>query len=219
MSLAERSDLTPSRVLLAILRGWWMVVLFGAAGVLTGEIYLAHAKPYYSAGFTVVPKESTDAQGLGTQARLLLGGQLADRIHFEVMQLIMDSDRLTDELVKRGALQMVFASRWDATAHQWRQPSGIVSRISGFLHNVAGRPTWEAPDGQALRRYIDGHTKKTLLKSSNAVTIRITHDDPAVAYWLAQNVLSTADGLYRADESKVVEGRIAHLKGLLETET
>lgn len=220
MSIIGHAELTPFRIAMAIRKGWWILVVFVVAGVASGEIYLSHATPYFTSGFTIVPKENSMDQGVGAQARLLLGaGSSADRTRFEVLQLLMESDRLTKELVDRGALPLVFANRWDASSRQWSPPSGVVSKIAGLLRVTAGLAAWEAPDARLLRRYIDGHTKKVLLKASGAVEIYITHDDPAVAFWLAQNILSASDSLYRADENKIEDGRIAHLKGLLETET
>src|SRR6185437_8651899 len=99
MNVISSMELTPSHILHAAWRGWWLIVLFGIAGILAGEVYLANARPYFISGFTIVPKESSMDQGMGAQARLLFGGASADRTKFEVLQLIMDSDRLAQGLV------------------------------------------------------------------------------------------------------------------------
>lgn len=181
------------------------------AGCLALAVGYLHVATYLYTATMVVSPVMTDSssgggmmnklgglKGLASLAGVNIGGDLGSQ-SFVLFQEGLYSRDVAGTLAKDPRIMhVVFDTRWDEKAHQWRRPSSFHVATVGFVKGVIGMPVtpWQPPDAASLQKYVSDNVTVDADPTQPVVTITYRDKDPTFAgYFLAR--------LYQAVDSKL----------------
>jgi hypothetical protein len=216
---------TQREVAMALLNGWFLVLLGIAIGVMWTADNLKSTAYQYRAQMQVTQAQAngdTNQTALGSLASFASAG-LPIAQNGSEFRLYLDSLKtrdIADELAKDPAIMhTLFASEWDEATQSWHEPG--ISKPDAYykeIYDAIGFPSvpWHAPDSESLQQTlgnlisIDQDPRRPYV-----ATVAVTYYDPQFAIKLLNDLHKTADNALRQKTIRRTTEYIAFLNNLL----
>lgn len=219
---ADRAEAGMVTTIVALARGWPILVLAALAAALAGIAVVRWVPPLYTARVTVGPVARSGAAAMGVRVPIAPpGGSGAGPIEFDGGEAVSDFDRFLALLTALPVAEVIaadpallghlFPDRWDAATRQWRPPTGLAARLRrGFLALV-GRADWRSPTPPTIATRLDRTVRVEGVGIGPMRRIRVRHRDRAVALALLDTVVTAADAHLRAEAQRRSAAQIAYI--------
>jgi hypothetical protein len=171
-------------------------------------LVLRMVEPSFTAVLIVGPTATEGLLGRGTPLPDLPAGSLVNgAVHgagermsyYERFLYEMTSLSVADELAAAPEImRRVFEPMWDARAQAWAPDPGLVPRLRRMLSNLIGRPSWSAPDGRDLVRYLRYRILVQQIGNTPMRRISYRHPDPEFARLLLNRLYAVSERQLRA---------------------
>ena len=216
-------------LILAMLGGWFYIVLFAGAGVAYAIHNLQHAENLYAAQMQVTAAQ-TNENVAGTQLSAVAAlAQVAvpapqNGTSFGFYVDSLTSRDLADVLAKNlRVMHTIFSDQWDETTQSWHPaPEDRVARLRREIKDFVGLPSvpWHVPDGESLLYFLTGNLqvlgdpRKPYLPK-----VVLLHRDRDFAVYFLNLMNQMADNILRQKEIQRTSQNIAFLTKTLGTIT
>lgn len=206
-------------------RNWKWPAAGLVAGLVVAFVYLNFATYEYAASYRVTPVRS-DGPGLsgGLSSLAAAAGVSVGRGEaakpFTLYLNLLKSRDVAAELAKDEALMRgAFASSWDESTGQWRQPPSRTRWLRTLVRQVAGAPVkpWRPPDAASMQTWLQDHVSVSDDQRNAIATISTTNENPQFAIALLTALDEHADQLVRQRSLARAEASIAYLQSTLPT--
>jgi len=209
-------------VVIALLRGSWLIVLFALVGGYFGVQEVHRYVPKYEAKMILAPPEGSDG-GSATSGSLLLstiginvdGGSRVTPL--ARLKQILSSHELARRLQERhGLMQLVFHSSWDERTRSWIPPAEEPSEYRRLYRDYFHQPKPRTPDIEALAKYVGGMVTIKEDPGAPFFRLQVLDRDRDFALFLLRTTYEEADKLLREQDREQVLQKQAYLRAQLE---
>ena len=215
----ETDALDVRSLFLALLKGSWLIILFGAMGAWLGVGKLTSFTPTYEAALIVSPAESpwSNTGGALSEVGQRLGINIepvaASATTFDRLKLTFGSLVLAELLdAKHGMLKRMYGGGWDEATQQWKRPEG---RRAVFEESIRARlhlGTWSEPTLESVAENLKSSVRVERMGTTPFYRISYRHTDPQFALWLLGTVYREADELMRNQDRASASERKRYLE-------
>ena len=217
----EPDVLDVRHLVVSLLRGSWLIVLFGAIGVWFGVQGLIAFSPTYEAALIVSPTEAQSSSVGGGGALNEVSQRLGISIEpvaasattFDRLELTFGSLVLAKHLdAKYGMLMRLYGGGWDETAQTWKRPEGRRAEIEEQVRGTLHLGTWSEPTLESVAANLKGSIKVDQMGQTPFYRITYRHTDKEFARWLLSTVYTEADELLRSQDRASATERKRYLE-------
>ena len=203
-------------LVVALLRGSWLIGLLVAVAVILGVRELRSYVPQHVATMVVAPavgdsQLAAQASRLSGLARSLgvEGSAGLSTSTFDRLQLVVGSQTLAKILQdKYGYMQKFFAGSWNVQTNQWVRPAGRRFDLEQKVKGALNLKTWSKPTLESLARFADSKLVFEQVGATGFQKVSVSHVDPEFALEILQVVYSEADDLLKEqDRTQTAERR------------
>ncbi|MES2294525.1 MAG: hypothetical protein V4527_14575 [Pseudomonadota bacterium] len=195
---------------------------------LLAVIFLALAKPQYTAEILITEKINNNDASAARSALSLIGGLAggagAAPTEFKLFGDLINSNALARVLdQKYGMVQVIFADQWDQHDHIWIKPTGPIATIKAGIKSLLNMPPWTPPDSRDLARYLVSNVHMisenvSFLTASSTYSLRYSNTNPQFAAYFLSLVNREADNILRQRHDAELQKNIQYLqRRLLQT--
>jgi hypothetical protein len=182
----------------------------GAGIVLGVVVFLILPRTYEAtliveAGTAAMMVEQSNRSGgiLSGGVRSLIGGSGAMPQTTKDFLELLHSKTVGGELLKDPVIRRhMFGRQWDEKTGTWRRPEGAVAAALRFLRSVRGRPPWQPPGPEEVKRYLEGHLKIAPLGDGSLQQVSIRSRNAEWSAYLLSHTVAAADQYLKAREAK-----------------
>jgi uncharacterized protein involved in exopolysaccharide biosynthesis len=170
-------------------------------------LILRMIEPSFTAVLIVGPTAAEGLLGRGMPLPDLPAGSLVNAAvhgagermsYYERFLYEMTSLSVANELASAPEImRRVFEPMWDAGAQAWVPDPGPVPRLRRMLSDLVGRPSWSAPDGRDLVRYLRSRILVQQIGNTPMRRISYRHPDPEFARLLLNRLYAATEGQLR----------------------
>ena len=119
---------------------------------------------------------------------------------------VLQSMSLAYQLSRRDdIMHRIFASDWDTSSGQWREPEGILPALKRAVSYTLGQTGWQAPDYVSLYNYIQSEVNVLPGTIDNTYIIRYRDKDPVFAAQFVDALFRTADNIVVESDSTRID--------------
>jgi uncharacterized protein involved in exopolysaccharide biosynthesis len=189
---------------------WRPIIIVPLVSIAIAILYLNVTPPRYEAQMRVIAAASSAGDGLSGKLSqfgglaAVAGVSLPDSGGSSSFKLYVEAMHSRDvaEILARDASIMhgVFVSEWDASAKQWRPPSGIIYDTSKTIKPLIGltNRSWEAPGSARLQIWMAQEIAVAQNAKSPVVTVSVRSKDPKFAIMFLKKLNLVIDKMLRA---------------------
>jgi hypothetical protein len=196
-------------------------LVFGCAGafVLLTILSLHFSTPIYTARAVIIPAPNTvegSKNPVGSAALRLLTGATDDSTpttSFDRFLEMRDSLTLAQRMqAEQGALQKIFAGRWDAEQQKWKVSYGPVALLGRGLRRLVGLPPRAEPNEEYLAEYLSHAVRATPRVGKNIYVLEYSNANPVLARDVLTWIYHDTDQIIRAQALDRAERQIAYIQ-------
>jgi uncharacterized protein involved in exopolysaccharide biosynthesis len=191
-------------------------------------LYLAVAPRKYTAIVVVAPVQESGSSSLSGALSQFAGAasalgvtlpQMGGGGEFGKFQELLTSTRVAGTMINgRDPRPKMFRSEYDAESG--RYVGGSFGGALDKIYRLAfGLPNSHEPDAWDVSRYLGKQISLETESKTGLLKISFTHRDPAFAAGLLNQLVTTADGLLKADRGAIAIRKIAYFNEKLKSVT
>jgi Chain length determinant protein len=194
-------------------------------------LYAAFSSPRYTATATIGERDSSSLSigstgllgmsGLGSQ---LAGNGDSSTLFVQLVQVLQSNKLAQDISYKYNLLPVVFASRWDADAKEWKSSPALVVVLKRIAALFTHRPVRPHPDADDMRIFLASRMQiakipplstTAIFRAPTLMTVSLSFRDRVQAEEILAATLTDADATIRANRIRNIQARIAFLEETL----
>jgi hypothetical protein len=209
-------------LLVAMLRGWWVILIVVLLALFAAYYSVTRFTPQYTARMLVVPSGGTSSpiRGLPSQQGIvqsIFGSISQEASTFSRFQATLGSVALASRMDERhGYLHRIFSGLWDETNKVWVRPTDWRSDLQAFAARLVGAEEWVAPSIHDLASFAGSQIRVSeMLANDGVYEITVTYPDRALALDFLRDAFEEAEELIKREDRLNTATNIDYIRGQL----
>ena len=191
----------------ALVRAWWLVLIFCSLGALKGLNDMHSFSPQHTARMVVLPIGSDGGNGnspFASQIASALGLNATSSVdRFSLITQQLSSIQLARVLNKKYKLMhRIYGGNWNEKTKTWIRPTGAEFEFREKINRYLNLSVWEEPTIEQAAGYIAGSINISTLGDTPFREMTVVHSDSKFALWLLEIAVSEAVEIVRAKENE-----------------
>jgi uncharacterized protein involved in exopolysaccharide biosynthesis len=202
----------------------FLIVSGAICGLVAGGAYLTTTTPKYTSTMLIAASThgvSSISESLGRNIPLAstLFGSAANPDFTRILALLHSEDMAATLQADYLILQQLHPGQWDAETKMWRQPNGLLSRLSQYLNGIFGRPKWQPPSGDTLAKELSKAIKITQSDNKGVYIVSFSANDPMLAHDVLKESFTEAEKIARQGALKAASAYVSYLENEMQFAT
>lgn len=174
----------------------------------------------YEVSMTITSVGDNPGNNGGMLSALTALKQSPDEEHFQQLQLLMISNKLSEALMNQSyILEHIFKKDWDEKTKTWREPDDVISIVTRFAGRLLGAPPWSAPSPARIHRFLKSHIVISADRQTGFVAISYADTDARFAINFINLIYQQSDDILRLAERKNLDKQIAYMRARIDQVT